>query len=37
MINLNNLEGFDSMDDIRKELERRMKAHNAGAIDDLMD
>ena len=35
MIDLNNLEGFDSMDDIRKELERRMKAHNAGAIDDF--
>lgn len=35
MIDLNNLEGFDSMDDIRKELERRIKAHNEGTIDDF--
>lgn len=35
MIDLSNLEGFDSMDDIRKEIERRIKAHNEGTIDDF--
>lgn len=35
MINLNNLEGLENMDDIRKEIEKLVKAHNEGTIDDF--
>lgn len=35
MIDLSNLEGFDSLEAIQKELNRRMKAHNSRAIDDF--
>lgn len=35
MIDLNNLEGFDTIEDLHKELNRRMKAHNDGAVDDF--
>jgi len=32
---LDNLGDFDNIDDLRKELEKRIKAHNEGAIDDF--
>lgn len=35
MIDLNDLEGFDNIEDIHKELKKRMKAHNEGSIDDF--
>lgn len=35
MIDLEGLEGFDNLEDINKELQRRMMAHNQRGIDDF--
>lgn len=35
MINLDELEGFDSLDDLNKELQKRVDAHNKGGIADF--
>lgn len=35
MIDLNNIEDFDNMDDIRKEIKRRIKAHNEGTLNNF--
>lgn len=35
MIDLNNLDGFDNMEELQKELNKRMIAHNSKPIDDF--
>lgn len=35
MINLSDLEGFDNLEDIHKELQKRINEHNEGGIDDF--
>lgn len=35
MINLNDLEGFDNLDDLNKELQKRATAHNQAGLDDF--
>lgn len=35
MINLDDLEGFDNMEELHKELQKRIKAHNEGANSDF--
>lgn len=35
MINLNDIEGFDNLDDLNKELQKRANAHNQSGLDDF--
>lgn len=35
MINLNDLEGFDNLDDLNKELQKRVNTHNQSGLDDF--